>query len=725
MSYIYIYNSNHSQPLSLSLQGVKLHFLKFKSQKGFSLVGVLVTSVLGIIIFQGIFTMQSVTMKSTKQIEGRLQSASINRAILETLSEGKPEDTNCTTSSPAVPCESACTNTLKGKFFDGSSTDIEILTAYNETKYPAVTTPSLPLGERVRYKKDNETSGVTIKKIEFTGNKDTKKGELKVFYNFVVLGKTETPAPFVFPVTIQTHQPNADDNTKEELLTCGIEAGSGGGEPTPCYKVTKDGHAIVGCDEDGNLTGASTTEGASTAHRTSTFFGYEAGHSNHVGYRNTFLGYQAGYTNTQGDANTFVGYQAGYSNNTEDGYNTFLGYQAGYTNTTGLWNTFLGSQAGYFNNTGKWNTFLGYYAGYTNTTGDLNTFLGYYAGFRNTAGEHNTFVGYGAGHSNTSGNYNTFIGSNAGKSNTTGSQNIYIGRNIQGLQIDKHYQLQIGDWIKGEVNSDSIRKTLTLYSPNVVVEGSLTCTGTPCGSGGGITKTDIYTSTTGQYTADLENRTYNFSQPITNFDLIILKARDTHTKDIGFAIADPNEITPSTGSSSPNNELGVFIDNAQTARIFLRFETTSRAKAFFVDRFKIVKVIGINFGSTTTTASSRVYKQNITPFEDYESSLGVIMDTPLFNYQYKKNYIFYDTEVGHTRMGVISEELPESLQIKEEGKPSVPDWVSVYGTLWAGIKALASRTDQIDELKKEIKGLRQELLRAKDRIDNLEKVNTQ
>ena len=39
-------------------------------------------------------------------------------------------------------------------------------------------------------------------------------------------------------------------------------------------------------------------------------------------------------------------------------------------------------------------------------------------------------------------------------------------------------------------------------------------------------------------------------------------------------------------------------------------------------------------------------------------------------------------------MGIISEELPEHLQLKSEGSLSFPDWPSIYGTIWAGIKAL-------------------------------------
>ena len=58
-------------------------------------------------------------------------------------------------------------------------------------------------------------------------------------------------------------------------------------------------------------------------------------------------------------------------------------------------------------------------------------------------------------------------------------------------------------------------------------------------------------------------------------------------------------------------------------------------------------------------------------------------------------------------MGIISEDLPKHLQIKDKGKPITPDWVSIYGTLWASIKALFNRfisfkkevLDKINKLK--------------------------
>ena len=108
--------------------------------------------------------------------------------------------------------------------------------------------------------------------------------------------------------------------------------------------------------------------------------------------------------------------------------------------------------------------------------------------------------------------------------------------------------------------------------------------------------------------------------------------------------------------------------------------------------------------TTGPLISSRIYKKNIKLFKNYDKALEDIKKTPLFSYQYKKII------PKKTRWGIISEELPKHLQIKEKGTPSMPDWVSIYGTLWAGIKALHKKlmdfkdniNSQITELTKSI-----------------------
>ena len=120
-----------------------------------------------------------------------------------------------------------------------------------------------------------------------------------------------------------------------------------------------------------------------------------------------------------------------------------------------------------------------------------------------------------------------------------------------------------------------------------------------------------------------------------------------------------------------------------------------------------------------------------------------IIQTPLFTYQYKTKNLHPEKK----RMGVISEKLPKHLQIKEKDKPSKPDWMSIYGSFWAGIKALYKKLDllrkevlsQVDLLRKElfsskaissqhIKGLKtnqevlkKEFVRMKEKLKETEK----
>ena len=119
-----------------------------------------------------------------------------------------------------------------------------------------------------------------------------------------------------------------------------------------------------------------------------------------------------------------------------------------------------------------------------------------------------------------------------------------------------------------------------------------------------------------------------------------------------------------------------------------------------------INQITMNIGSEDSTmyafnpTSSREYKKNIKAFKNYEKALDNIINTPLFTYEYKKD------RPKKSRMGIISEELPKHLQLKEKVDPrlrgddgskkkskkiekvSMPDWASIYGTFWAGIKAL-------------------------------------
>ena len=132
------------------------------------------------------------------------------------------------------------------------------------------------------------------------------------------------------------------------------------------------------------------------------------------------------------------------------------------------------------------------------------------------------------------------------------------------------------------------------------------------------------------------------------------------------------------------------------------------------------------------TQSSKQYKKNIVPFKDDQTALEALLKTPLFNYQYKKEY------PNKKRMGVIAEDLPKALQLPvKPGAPVQPDWVSIYGYLWAGIKALNKNLLDLSSLaskelealkslfKTEIQAtgedLKQELQKAQSEQQNLKK----
>ena len=119
----------------------------------------------------------------------------------------------------------------------------------------------------------------------------------------------------------------------------------------------------------------------------------------------------------------------------------------------------------------------------------------------------------------------------------------------------------------------------------------------------------------------------------------------------------------------------------------------------------------------TVPASSKVYKKNLTPFLDFNKALTDITTTPLFTYEYKKDH------PNHQRMGIIAEDLPPHLQIKDQYEPVKPDWVSIYGTFWASIKALFNKvtnlTKSILRLNSITSSLKVNLYEVKEKLGDL------
>ncbi len=399
-----------------------------------------------------------------------------------------------------------------------------------------------------------------------------------------------------------------------------------------------------------------------------TFMGSQTGMNNTTGQYNTFVGYQAGLHNTTGNSNIFIGWNAGSDGNRtrKDGTgraNVFVGRETGIKNTTGSFNTFVGNSAGRANTTASENVFVGRQAGKDNTTGTGNVFVGYQAGQANIggsndAGSKNTFVGYKAGLQNTTGKGNTFVGWEAGRSVTTGSENTYVGWRVNGCPST----------------------TSNTGSKNVFLGYKA---GLTCSSG---EKNIFIGHEVGPHPTQTESA----------FGLSISASNQLN---IGNVIAGK---THNTGPKGPNlSHLG------SEGGIIVNGNIAYTGKLKKCDSNGCSDFTNVDHNHAQMPSSSREYKKNIQPFTNYEKNLNDIVQTPLFTYEYKKD------QPEKTRWGVISEELPEHLQIQEGEKPSLPDWPSVFGTFWGAIKALNAK---LKSLKEGVKSLALQVKNFKNKV---------
>ena len=303
---------------------------------------------------------------------------------------------------------------------------------------------------------------------------------------------------------------------------------------------------------------------------------------------------------------------------------------------------------------GKGNTFLGYSTGPVTTT-EGNTFVGYAAGRLNTAGKDNTFVGYEAGRSNTKGNHNSFFGRVAGRNNNEGEYNSFFGRE-SGLYNKTGNGNSYFGAESGELNeAGSFNSFFGSHSGHDNKGSGNSFFGTGAGFNNVTGKNNIYIG----YKAAVDPA---------------YKALSNR-----FVVGSDTNVDWLVGEIGTNT----FTVNGNQA--CLSDDTNCDFRDWVVGGVRICRSDGTN---CPAVPSSRAVKKKIKPFKKFQKALEDILKTPLFTYRYKKDPLEKD------RMGLISEELPDHLQIKEKGKHSRPDWLSVYGTLWAGIKALHERLEE-------------------------------
>ena len=471
-----------------------------------------------------------------------------------------------------------------------------------------------------------------------------------------------------------------------------------------------------------------------------TFLGYQAGYSNTTGNQNLFIGMQAGQNTTTGTNNLFIGYQAGHANlkditgsaspTLDASYNIYIGNQAGHKNTDGNSNIFIGHSTGASSTTVKESLYIGASAGYTNLTGAGNTFIGTYAGNKAT-GEFNTFVGHVAGQNLASGNKNTFIGYFAGQSSasslntfvgykagavTIASKNTFIGSEAGLINTTGQYNVFVG-FKAGEANTTENDNVFIGHTAGKVSTGK---GNTFLGKSAG------YANTTGSHNIfigkDIASKNNKGGVDKTkdrqlNIGNLIFGRQPMIDSSNNFSGSAKNFFTSTTVPKYLNTTTGaagiVINGNLFVEGSVLRVSCSGTCKTpLLVAENNAVAPSQLTASLNQlyfNQVSSRVFKRNIVPFTDYNKALQDILNTPLFNYQYKKNH------ADKTRMGIIAEDLPKHLQLKTRGQPVMPDMPTITGTLWAGLKALYN---QLQDFKKEILTKLQQI---KDLLTNTQK----
>ena len=575
---------------------LKNFFLKDSS--GFSLIGVLVASSIGVIVVLGLTQMQANIMDTMRTLFEKHDMIEISEEIIAELEQPPPQtcfhdngtgggianngikDGGEADSSPLTQCiantdcsalgsghvcntKNACSESFAG--FEITDLDIPDVQNVPNTILPLDTYSKEEKGRVGSYTLSDPrllNKGFRIYKIEIRAADTNNKARVFVYFSFNL--EEEGVFQFATPLIIDL---NVTLDATNKISTCvatggKLASGGGGAANNDCYGVKLgEKKTLIGCGTTTQIT-----------NDTITAYGFNAGSS------------------SAGNNNTFVGYEAG--KNTTGQNNTFIGFNAGNENVTGNNNTFIGTRAGRQNTTGERNLYIGQNSGETNTNGDENTTLGNSAG-RRASGSGNMFLGQSTGF-RINGNNNVFLGTRAGWRMNSGSGNIYIGERAGDNLTSENNKFVVGnssfpEWLSGTIGS----------------------------------------------------------------------------KDITINVGSNPKVCLDDGTNCPS-----------------------------------------------PSPSSRTLKKNIKPFKDFKKALEDILKTSLFTYEYKKD------QPEKSRMGIISEELPEHLQIIEKGKASRPDWVSIYGTFWASLKEL---WEVISNQDKELKEVKKELKEAQERIKQNEK----
>jgi hypothetical protein len=357
----------------------------------------------------------------------------------------------------------------------------------------------------------------------------------------------------------------------------------------------------------GNYAGGATSDGTYD-----TYLGYAAGRYGVHGLRNVAVGSHAAF---HGDTSrgTYVGYAAGYNlSGTLSTYNAFVGTEAGYATTSGTYSTFIGGRAGYHITTADYNTFVGALSGYWGTTAARNTFVGYRSGYMLSTGNDNTLMGNYAGYKVTSGYDNTYLGAEAGYSTTTGNRNNFFGYRTGYNNTTGFYNTLFGDYA-GYNNTTGARNTMLGDSAGFLSHGDR----------------NIFIGYGAGYNESGSNRLYIENSSSTT--PLIYGEFDSDIVAINGWLG--------IGTQSPSYPL----------------EMASGAH--------------VTTGGVWTDASSRAYKQDISPLS-LDAALGTLEALQPVTYEYK-------VAPEEQYVGFIAEDVPDLVAMKDRKSLSPMDIVAV------------------------------------------------
>ena len=756
-------------------------FSKKNKEKGFSLLELLVAMGIAGSVSLLVTSISDINLRNLVSARMSMDEQQLYASLSKTIGE----ETSCTgnlTPKAGNPPQTGSKEGVYGTNHANGIGDVEELYIFKSGTPPVKTgTPVIKIGDFGTnlkiIKMRLEDTDATHQKPTDANNRHATNPEdrvFKVYYNHRKgnLKKSDSTCKSATPegcysmvCDMAPYEMGSGLGVNKCIATCQLitRPTSGGGSGTvDCYNVDSTGKNFVGCGTTEQNTDTTTTAfgfdaGRSGSGSENTFIGHSTGSSITTGDHNTFIGADTGKKNTTGGGNTFVGFETG-KENTKGIYNVFLGYQAGKdakevtayddpnhrdyykkqaskntyigshagrNNTTGRNHVFVGYQAGESSNGGQGNTFIGSDSGRKSTGEDnvfigiqsgqnsvgarSNTFVGAYSGSVNVSGEYNVFIGRDAGQQNTTAN-NTFIGTYSGKANTTGGGNTFIGRSAGVVNTTGGDNVFIGKEA-GEGN--------TTGGDNVFI-------GKKAGRGNRKGNRNIligkeagevlnYGAGDGETDTDKGHNNIFIGHEASKTNGGGVSKEENHQLNIG------NLIFGKMPSSPPASTIDFFAGNVNSKHNYLQ----ESGNALVINGNLYVK--GKAFancgnddgecGPWSTSDSSRVYKKNITPFLDFNKALTDITTTPLFTYEYKEDH------PDHQRMGIIAEDLPPHLQIKDQYEPVKPDWVSIYGTFWASIKALFNKvtnlTKSILRLNSITSSLKVNLYEVKEKLEDL------